>query len=75
MCSGRKVQMLEETFTLFYHSADGKRNCVGVILQEKFVKNVLEVKRMLNRLMSLKTETEGVMINVVNGYATQVGCE
>ncbi|RDD64009.1 hypothetical protein DU478_22460, partial [Thalassococcus profundi] len=46
-----------------------------MILKEEFVKNVLEVKRMSDRLMSLKLEIEGVMLNVVSGYAPQVGCE
>ncbi|KAK3530327.1 hypothetical protein QTP86_023932, partial [Hemibagrus guttatus] len=40
-----------------------------------FVRNVLEVKRVSDRVMSLKLESEGVMLNVVSGYAPQVGCE
>ncbi|KAK3548381.1 hypothetical protein QTP70_012138 [Hemibagrus guttatus] len=47
----------------------------GVVLKEEFVRNVLEVKRVSNRVMSLKLEIEGVMLNVVSGYAPQVGCE
>ncbi|KAK3569179.1 hypothetical protein QTP86_026006 [Hemibagrus guttatus] len=54
---------------------DSKRNGVGVVLKEEFVRNVLEVKRVSDRVMSLKLEIEGVMLNVVSGYATQVGCE
>lgn len=37
--------------------------------------NVLEVKRVSDRVMSLKLEIKGVMFNVVSGYAPQVGCE
>lgn len=33
------------------------------------------MKRVSDRLMSLKLEMEGIVINVVNGYAPQVGCE
>ncbi|KAK2902094.1 hypothetical protein Q8A73_011840 [Channa argus] len=62
-------------FKLFYHGSDRKRNGVRVILKEDFVRNVLEVKRVSDRLMSLKLEVEGVMFNVVSGYAPQVGCE
>ncbi|KAK3531388.1 hypothetical protein QTP70_018188, partial [Hemibagrus guttatus] len=36
---------------------------------------VLEVKRVSDRVMSLMLEIEGVMLNVVSGYAPQVGCE
>ncbi|KAK3540087.1 hypothetical protein QTP70_025652 [Hemibagrus guttatus] len=52
-----------------------KRNGVGVVLKEEFVRNVLEVKRVSDRVMSLKLEIEGVTLNVVSGYAPEVGCE
>ncbi|KAK3529925.1 hypothetical protein QTP86_007248 [Hemibagrus guttatus] len=54
---------------------DSKRNGIGVVLKEEFVRNVLEVKRVSDRVMSLKLEIEGVMLNVVSGYAPQVGCD
>ncbi|KAK2913101.1 hypothetical protein Q8A73_007214 [Channa argus] len=72
---GSKARSLGAGFKLFYHGSDRKRNGVGVILKEDFVRNVLEVKRVSDRLMSLKLEVEGVMFNVVSGYAPQVGCE
>ncbi|KAK3521647.1 hypothetical protein QTP70_014701, partial [Hemibagrus guttatus] len=46
-----------------------------VLLKEEFVRNVLEVKRVSDRVMSLKLEIERVMLNVVSGYAPQIGCE
>ncbi|KAK3569374.1 hypothetical protein QTP86_026885, partial [Hemibagrus guttatus] len=58
-------------FKLFYYGVDSKRNGVGVVLKEEFVRNVLEVKRVSDRVMSLKLEFEGVMLNVVSGYAPQ----
>ncbi|MCJ8729266.1 hypothetical protein PDJAM_G00104150 [Pangasius djambal] len=54
---------------------DSKRNGVCVVLKEEFGRNVLEVKRVSDRVMSLKLEIEGVMLNVVSDYALQVGCE
>ncbi|KAK3510973.1 hypothetical protein QTP70_027784 [Hemibagrus guttatus] len=33
------------------------------------------MKRVSDRVMSLKLQIEGVMLNVVSGYAPQVGCE
>ncbi|KAK3511055.1 hypothetical protein QTP70_029373, partial [Hemibagrus guttatus] len=59
----------------FPNETSSKRNGVGVVLKEEFVRNVLEVKRVSDRVMSLKLEIEGVMLNVVSGYAPQVGCE
>ncbi|KAK3554778.1 hypothetical protein QTP70_033475 [Hemibagrus guttatus] len=72
---GSKARSIGAAFKLFYYGVDSKRNGVGVILKEEFVRNVLEVKRVSDRVMSLKLEIEGVMLNVVSGYAPQVGCE
>ncbi|KAK3556819.1 hypothetical protein QTP70_021752, partial [Hemibagrus guttatus] len=72
---GSKARSIGAGFKLFYYGVDSKRNGVGVVLKEKFVRNVLEVKRVSDRVMSLKLEIEGVMLNVVSGYAPQVGCE
>ncbi|KAK3574229.1 hypothetical protein QTP86_004302 [Hemibagrus guttatus] len=71
---GSKARSIGAGFKLFYYAVDSKRNGVGVVLKEEFVRNVLEVKRVSDRVMSLKLEFEGVM-NVVSGYAPQVGCE
>ncbi|KAK3540508.1 hypothetical protein QTP70_032472, partial [Hemibagrus guttatus] len=72
---GSKAHSIGAGFKLFYYGVDSKRNGVGVVLKEEFVRNVLEVKRVADRVMSLKLEIEGVMLNVVSGYASQVGCE
>ncbi|KAK3564062.1 hypothetical protein QTP86_007526 [Hemibagrus guttatus] len=72
---GSKARSIGAGFKLFYHVVDSKRNGVGVVLKEEFVRNVLEVKRVSDRVMSLKLEIEGVMLNVVSGYAPQVSCE
>ncbi|KAK3524445.1 hypothetical protein QTP70_029322 [Hemibagrus guttatus] len=72
---GSKAHSIGAGFKLFYYGVDSKRNGVGVVLKEEFVRNVLEVKRVSDRVMSLKLEIEGVMLNVVSGYAPQVGCE
>ncbi|KAK3572565.1 hypothetical protein QTP86_000431 [Hemibagrus guttatus] len=72
---GSKARSIGAGFKLFYYGVDSKRNGVGEVLKEEFVRNVLEVKRVSDRVMSLKLEIEGVMLNVVSGYAPQVGCE
>ncbi|KAI5611439.1 hypothetical protein C0J50_9221 [Silurus asotus] len=64
-----------EVFKLFYHGVDGKRNGVGVILKEEYSKSVVEVKRVSDRVMIVKVEVEGMMINVISVYAPQVDCE
>ncbi|KAI5087538.1 hypothetical protein C0J45_22937 [Silurus meridionalis] len=64
-----------EVFKLFYHGVDGERNGVGVFLKEEYSKSVVEVKRVSDRVMKVKLEVEGEMINVLSAYAPQVGCE
>ncbi|KAK3548065.1 hypothetical protein QTP70_004495 [Hemibagrus guttatus] len=72
---GSKARSIGAGFKLFYYGVDSKRNGVGVVLKEEFGRNVLEVKRVSDKVMSLKLEIEGVMLNIVSGYAPQVGCE
>ncbi|XP_039613886.1 uncharacterized protein LOC120532039, partial [Polypterus senegalus] len=71
---GSKARWIGGGFKLFYHGVDGRRNGVGVILKEQYVKSVLEVKRVSDRVMIMKLEIGGVMMNVVSVYAPQVGC-
>ncbi|KAI5619328.1 hypothetical protein C0J50_21359 [Silurus asotus] len=83
----RKLDMLETkwkeskarntggVFKLFFHGVDGKRNGVGVILKEEYRKSVVEVKRVFDKLMNVKLEVKGAMINVISAYAPQVCCE
>ncbi|KAI5626699.1 hypothetical protein C0J50_13659 [Silurus asotus] len=49
----------------FYYGVDGKRNGVGVILKEEYSKRVVEVKRLSDRMIIVKLEVEGMMINVI----------
>ncbi|KAI5618310.1 hypothetical protein C0J50_22292 [Silurus asotus] len=72
---GSKARNIGGGFKLFYHGVDGKRNIVGVILKEEYSKSVVEVKRVSDRVMIVKVEVEGMMINVISAYAPQVGCE
>ncbi|KAK3555512.1 hypothetical protein QTP86_021305 [Hemibagrus guttatus] len=72
---GSKARSIGAGFRMFYYGVDSKRNGVGVVLKEELVRNVLEVKRVSDRVMNLKLEIKGVMLNVVSGYAPQVGCE
>ena len=56
-----------------YLGVDRKRNGGGVIL-EAYAKNVGKVKRVSDKVVSVKLEFEGVMINVVTGYSRKVCC-
>ncbi|KAK3506526.1 hypothetical protein QTP70_006437 [Hemibagrus guttatus] len=68
---GSKASSIGAGFKLYYYGVDSKRNGVGVVeVWEECSRGDKSV-----RVMSLKLEIEGVMLNVVSGYAPQVGYE
>ncbi|XP_065672208.1 uncharacterized protein LOC136090032 [Hydra vulgaris] len=71
---GSKARSIGGGFKLFYHGVDRKRNGVGVILKEEFSKSLVEVKRVSDRVICVKLEIDGVVMNVISAYAPQVGC-
>lgn len=71
---GSKAKNIGDSFKLLYYGVDGKRNGVGIILNEDYAKCILEVKRVTDRLMWVKLETGGEVVNVISAYAPQVGC-
>ncbi|KAI5619497.1 hypothetical protein C0J50_20894 [Silurus asotus] len=70
-----KARNIKGGFKLFFHGVDGKRNGAGVILKGEYSKSVVEVKRISDRVMNMKLEVEGGMMNVICAYDPQVGCE
>lgn len=56
---------------MFYHGVD-RRNGVGVVLKEKHVNNVMEVRRVSGSIC-LKTETDGILMNAIRGYVLTWG--
>ena len=72
---GSKAKSIGGGFKLFYHGLDSRRNGVGVIVKESYIKSVLEVKRISDRVISVKMELDGVIMNVISAYAPQAGCE
>ena len=57
---------------LFYNRADGRKNGIGIVVREELAESVLEVKRVSDRLMAMKLEVKGFILNIVSAYAPQV---
>ncbi|XP_047029963.1 uncharacterized protein LOC124637497 [Helicoverpa zea] len=55
--------------------SDGKRNGVGIVLDNRLKECVVDVKRMNDRLIAVKLIVDGKAINVISVYAPQSGCE
>ena len=69
---GSKARNIGGGCKLFYNGTDGRRNGVGIVMREELVESYLEVKRMSDRLMAMKLEVKGSILNIVSAYAPQV---
>ena len=69
---GSKARNIGGGCKIFYYGADGRKNGIGIVLREKLVESVLEVKRVSDRLMAMKLEVNGSILNIVSAYAPQV---
>ena len=69
-----KARELGSGFKLFYIGEDGRRNGVGIILNENIKRGVLSVKRRSDRITWVKVARNGEIINIMSAYAPQTGC-
>ena len=60
-------------YKFFWKGRDGLAG-VGVLIAEKWVERVTEVKKMSERMMLLRVSIGANILNVISGYAPQVGC-
>ena len=58
---------------MWYCGSGNKKNGVGNILKKEHVGRVVELWRATDRIIFLKMELDGVMLNVVSAYAPHVG--
>ena len=71
---GSKARNIGGGCKLFYmyNGADGRKNRIGIVVREELVQSVLKVKRVSDRLMAMKLEVKGSILNIVSAYAPQV---
>ena len=69
---GSKARNIGGGSKLFYNGADGRRDGIGIVVREELAESVLEVKRMSDRLMAMKMEVKGSILNIVSAYAPQI---
>ena len=69
---GSKARNIGGGCKIFCNEADGRKNGIGVVLREELAESVLEVKRVSDRLMAMKLEVNGSILNIVSAYAPQV---
>ncbi|KAK3532159.1 hypothetical protein QTP86_009023 [Hemibagrus guttatus] len=70
---GSKARSIGAGFKLFYYGVDSKRNGVGVVLKEEFVRNVLEVGCELEEKERFWSELDEVMEGIPTGDEEVMG--
>ena len=69
---GSKARNIGGGGKMFYNGADGRKIGIGIVVREELAESVLEVKRVSDRLMAMKLEVKGSILNLVSAYASQV---
>ncbi|KAM2304509.1 hypothetical protein ACFXTH_024206 [Malus domestica] len=73
---GRKANDLENSgFKLWYSGTNRTRNGVGIIVDKTLTQDVVDVKRVEDRIMAIKIVIGQELINVISAYAPQVGLD
>ncbi|KAK3521104.1 hypothetical protein QTP86_001893 [Hemibagrus guttatus] len=72
---GSKARSIGAGFKLFYYGVDSKRNGVGVVLKEEFVRNVLEVGCELEEKERFWSELVEVMESIPTGERVVIGAD
>ena len=62
-------------YKLWYSGSERRRNGVGILVDEELRGQVVEVKRINDRLMTIKLVIRGFTLNVCSAYAPHVGSE
>ena len=70
---GSKTKDIGSGCQLFYNKADGRKNGIEIVVSEDLAESVLEVKRVSYRLMAMKLEVKGLMLNMVSACPSQFG--
>ena len=71
---GERARCIGGGYKMWYCGSGNKKNGVGIILKKEHVDRVAELWRVSERIICLKMELDGVMLNVISAYAPQVGC-
>ncbi|KAK3506300.1 hypothetical protein QTP70_002446 [Hemibagrus guttatus] len=72
---GSKARSIGAGFKLFYYGVDSKRNGVGVVLKEEFVRNVLEVGCEIEEKERFWSELDEVMESIPTGERVVIGAD
>lgn len=71
----RYLDLKTKEFKLFYHGINNQRNGVGIIILSKYINNIVNIKKVSDRLIVVKLVINKEIWNVVCAYAPQIVLE
>ena len=71
---GKRARCIGGGYKMWYCGSENKRNGLGIILKKEHVDRVMKLWRVTDRIICLKMELDGAMLNAISAYAPQVGC-
>ena len=74
---GNKSRYLDtrtKRYKIHYHGIENHRNGVGIILSDEHQKNIIGIRKVSDRLMSIKLVIGKEIWNIISAYAPQIGC-
>ncbi|XP_055377909.1 craniofacial development protein 2-like [Condylostylus longicornis] len=71
---GANARQIGEGYTVVYNGY-GTKNGVGIAVNEKMCNNIIQIKRINDRLMYVKIIIEENIFNIISAYAPQTGCD
>ena len=60
---GSKARNIKGGCKLFYNGADGRKNGIRIVVRKELAESVLEMRRVSDRLMTMKLEVKGSILN------------
>ena len=60
---------------MYSRGCERNKNGIGIILSASLTEDVVEVKRSSDRIMQMKLDYNGCMLNIISAYAPQTGCD
>ena len=69
---GSKARDIGGGCKLLYNGADKRKNGKGIVAREELAESVFKVKKVSARLITIKLEIKGSILNIVSSYAPQV---
>ena len=72
---GGKARELEEGYKLLYSGSDGTRNGVAIVVDLDLKDNIVNVRRISDRILSIKLALGREIMHIISAYAPQVGLD